>query len=92
MVDLATLTGAIILSLAHEYAGLFSTDDALAAKLDAAGKASGDKLWRMPMGAVYDKMIDSPIADMKNVGARWGGSITAAQFLARYIDLSLIHI
>ncbi len=86
VVDLATLTGAIILSLAHEYAGLFSTDDALAAKLDAAGKASGDKLWRMPMGAVYDKMIDSPIADMKNVGARWGGSITAAQFLARYID------
>ena len=86
IVDLATLTGAIIASLAHEYAGLFSTDDTLAAQLTAAGQASGDKLWLMPMGAVYDKMIDSPIADMKNVGGKFGGSITAAQFLARYIE------
>ena len=86
VVDLATLTGAIIASLAHEYAGLFSNDDTLAGQLNAAGLTSGDKLWRMPMGAVYDKMINSPIADMKNVGGRFGGSITAAQFLARYID------
>ncbi|WDF71115.1 leucyl aminopeptidase [Novosphingobium sp. KACC 22771] len=86
IIDLATLTGAIIMSLAHEYAGLFSNDDALSADLTKAGAATGDKLWRMPMGPVYDKMIDSPIADMKNVGGRFGGSITAAQFLARYID------
>ncbi|HWU03491.1 MAG TPA: leucyl aminopeptidase [Novosphingobium sp.] len=89
VVDLATLTGAIILSLAHEYAGLFSTDDDLAAKLTAAGAACGDQLWRMPMGATYDKMIESPIADMKNVGPRFGGSITAAQFLARFVDKGL---
>ena len=86
VIDLATLTGAIIATLAHEYAGIFANDDDLADKLTAAGKASGDKLWRLPMGSVYDKMIDSPIADMKNVGARFGGSITAAQFLKRFID------
>ncbi|MBB4613195.1 leucyl aminopeptidase [Novosphingobium taihuense] len=86
VIDLATLTGAIIISLGHEYGGMFSNDDALAAKLDAAGKGSGDKLWRFPIGAAYDKLIDSPIADMKNVGPRFGGSITAAQFLQRYID------
>ena len=86
IVDLATLTGAIIATLAHEYAGLFSNDDSLANDLTAAGQASGDKLWRLPLGTVYDKMIDSPIADMKNVGARFGGSITAAQFLQRYIE------
>jgi len=86
IVDLATLTGAIIASLAHEYAGLFSNDDALADKLLTAGTASGDKLWRMPMGPTYDKMIDSQIADMKNQGSRFGGSITAAQFLQRFID------
>ena len=86
IVDLATLTGAIIATLAHEYAGIFANDDDLAEKLTAAGLASGDKLWRLPMGAVYDKMIDSPIADMKNMGSRYAGSITAAQFLARFID------
>jgi leucyl aminopeptidase len=86
IVDLATLTGAIIISLGHEYGGMFANDDALAAKLDAAGKACGDKLWRFPIGPAYDKLIDSPIADMKNVGPRYGGSITAAQFLNRYID------
>ena len=86
IVDLATLTGAILLSLAHEYAGLVRNDDDLAAKLDAAGKASGDRLWRFPLGPAYDKMLESPIADMKNVGPRFGGSITAAQFLQRYID------
>ncbi len=86
IVDLATLTGAIIAALAHEYAGLFSNDDALADALTAAGKASGDRLWRFPMGPAYDKMIDSPIADMKNTGSRFGGSITAAQFIARFVD------
>jgi len=86
IVDLATLTGAIIGSLAHEYAGLFSNDDALAADLTAAGENTGDRLWRFPMGPAYDKMIDSPIADMKNVGSRFGGSITAAQFLKRFIE------
>jgi leucyl aminopeptidase len=86
IIDLATLTGAIIISLGHEYAGMFCNDDALAAKLDAAGTACGDRLWRLPIGAAYDKLIDSPIADMKNVGPRYGGSITAAQFIQRYID------
>ena len=86
IVDLATLTGAIIASLAHEYAGLFSNNDALAADLAAAGDASGDKLWRFPMGPAYDKQLESPIADMKNIGSRFGGSITAAQFLKRFIE------
>ena len=85
IVDLATLTGAIMISLGHEYAGMFANDDLLASQLDAAGKACGDKLWRMPIGPSYDKLIDSPIADMKNVGPRFGGSITAAQFLHRFI-------
>jgi leucyl aminopeptidase len=86
MVDLATLTGAIIAALAHEYAGLFSNDDSLAADLTAAGEASGDRLWRFPMGPAYDKQLESPIADMKNVGSRFGGSITAAQFLKRFVE------
>jgi len=86
IVDLATLTGAIIAALAHEYAGLFSNNDDLAAALTAAGEASGDRLWRFPMGPAYDKQIDSAIADMKNVGSRFGGSITAAQFLKRFIE------
>ena len=86
IVDLATLTGAIIVSLGHEHAGMFSNDDLLASQLDAAGKASGDALWRFPLGAAYDKLIDSPIADMKNVGPRYGGSITAAQFIQRFVD------
>jgi len=85
IVDLATLTGAIIVSLGDQNGGLFSNDDGLAEKLTAAGKASGDPLWRMPLGKAYDKLIDSPIADIKNVGPRGGGSITAAQFLQRFI-------
>ncbi len=86
VVDLATLTGAIIMSLGSEHAGIFANDDALAEGLIAAGSATGEPLWRMPMGAAYDKLIDSPIADMKNVGPRNGGSITAAQFIQRFID------
>jgi leucyl aminopeptidase len=86
VVDLATLTGAMIISLGNEHGGLFSNDDGLAERLLAAGTASGDKLWRMPLGPAYDKLIDSPIADMKNVGPREGGSITAAQFIQRFVD------
>jgi len=86
IVDLATLTGAMIISLGHEHGGIFSNDDTLADGLIAAGKATTEKLWRMPMGEAYDKLIESPIADMKNVGPREAGSITAAQFIARFVD------
>ncbi len=89
MLDFATLTGAVIISLAHHYAGVFGNSDALWAKLDAAGKAVNDLVWRQPLsepGGHYDQMIDSTIADMKNVSGREGGSITAAQFLQRYVD------
>ena len=86
IVDLATLTGAIIVSLGNEHAGLFSNDETLAEQLLSAGKVSGDKMWRFPLGPAYDKLIDSPIADMKNVGPRYGGSITAAQFIQRFVD------
>jgi len=86
IVDLATLTGAMIISLGNEYGGLFSNDDGLADTLLKAGEASGDKLWRFPLGDAYDKLIDSPIADMKNVGPRFGGSITAAQFIKRFVE------
>jgi len=87
MVELSTLTGAIIVSLGHERAGLFSNDTDLSSKLRAAGSAIGEKLWRMPLGPKYDKLIDSDIADMKNVGGgRDGGSITAAQFLQRFVQ------
>jgi len=86
IIDLATLTGAILISLGHEWAGLFSNDDALAENLQKAGEESGDKLWRMPMAEPFDRLIDSPIADMKNVGPREGGSITAAQFIQRFVE------
>jgi len=86
IIDLATLTGAILISLGHEWAGLFSNNEELASQLQKAGEQSGDKLWRMPMGEPFDRLIDSPIADMKNVGPREGGSITAAQFIQRFID------
>ncbi|OHD03350.1 MAG: leucyl aminopeptidase [Sphingopyxis sp. RIFCSPHIGHO2_01_FULL_65_24] len=86
IVDLATLTGAMVISLGHEYAGIFANDDGLADQLIAAGEASNNKLWRFPLSAAYDKLIDSPIADMKNIGPREGGSITAAQFIKRFVD------
>jgi leucyl aminopeptidase len=86
IVDLATLTGAMIVALGTEHGGLFSNDDALAGHLTEAGSATGDKLWRFPLSDAYNKLIDSPIADMKNVGPRGAGSITAAQFLQRFID------
>jgi leucyl aminopeptidase len=86
VVDFATLTGAMIIALGNEHGGLFANDDTLAEKLLAAGNVTGDKLWRFPLSAAYDKLLDSPIADMKNIGPRGAGSITAAQFLQRFID------
>jgi leucyl aminopeptidase len=86
MVDLATLTGAIRVSLGLEIAGLFSNNDELANRLLAAGKAENEELWRMPLTERFDKMIDSPIADMKNIGGQFGGSITAAAFLQRFVN------
>ncbi len=86
IVDLATLTGAIMVALGTDHAGLFSNDDALSDQLIAAGKATGELLWRMPLAPSYDRLIDSPAADMKNIGGRNGGSITAAQFLQRFIQ------
>ncbi len=86
MVDLATLTGAIIISLGNDYAGLFSNNDELSENLLAASKSEGEPLWRMPLPAQYDKNIDSMIADMKNTGGRPGGSITAALFIQRFVN------
>ena len=85
MVNLATLTGAIIVALGQSHAGLFSNNDELSARLTGAGLSTGERLWRMPMGPDYDKLIDTPNADMKNIGGRYGGSITAAQFLQRFV-------
>ena len=93
MIDLATLTGAILIALGQEHAGLFSNDDTLAERLSAAGKATGETVWRMPLGVSYDKQIDSKFADMKNTGGRNGGSITAAQFLKRFVgDVPWVHL
>ena len=86
MIDLATLTGAILVALGQEYAGLFSNDDELAGKLAAAGQATGEKVWRMPLGPAYDKIIDSKFADVKNSGGRHAGSITAAHFIGRFVN------
>jgi leucyl aminopeptidase len=86
MVDLATLTGAIMVALGTEYAGLFSNNDELSERLIKAGLTTGERVWRMPLGPEYDKQIDSQFADMKNTGSRHGGSITAAQFLQRFVD------
>jgi leucyl aminopeptidase len=86
IVDLATLTGAIITTLGHEHAGLFANNDRLAERLAAAGKATGEKVWRLPLGDAYDKLLKTPAADMKNIGGRTAGSITAAQFLQRFVN------
>ncbi len=86
MIDLATLTGAIIVALGQEYAGMFGNDDRLCERVTRAGLATGERVWRMPLGPEYDKMIDSKFADMNNTGGRFGGSITAAQLLARFVD------
>lgn len=86
MINLATLTGAILVALGQEHAGLFSNNDELAERLAAAGRATGETVWRMPLGKAYDKMIDSKFADMKNSAGRYAGSITAAQFLQRHVN------
>jgi leucyl aminopeptidase len=86
MVNLATLTGAIIVALGHEHAGLFANDDRLADRLLKAGQTTGERLWRMPLAPEYDKLIDSKFADVKNTGGRNAGAITAAQFLQRFVD------
>ena len=91
-VDLATLTGAIIVGLGHEYGGLFSNDDALATRLLEVGRLTTEKLWRMPLGAAYDKQIKSDIADMKNIGGRPGGAIIAAQFIQRFVRGPWAHL
>jgi len=94
VVTLATLTGATIVALGKEHAGMFSNDNALAEQLASSGIESGDKVWRMPLDAKYDKMINSKVADMKNIGGRDAGSITAAQFLQRFVkaDVPWAHL
>jgi leucyl aminopeptidase len=93
MVNLATLTGAIMVALGQSHAGLFSNNDELAGRLTAAGLSTQEKLWRMPLGAEYDKMIDTKNADMKNIGGRFAGAITAAQFLQRFVkDTPWAHL
>ena len=94
MLDLATLTGAVIIALGHEYAGIMSNNDDLAKKLIAAGTASGEKVWRLPLGEAYDRDIDSPAADVKNIaGGRGAGSIIGGQFLHRFVnDVPWVHI
>jgi len=85
MIDLATLTGAIVVALGNDHAGLYATDDDLATKLIASGLITGEKLWRMPLGPAYDKQIESRFADIKNSGGRPAGSVTAAMFLKRFV-------
>ena len=93
MVNLATLTGAIMVALGQVHAGLFSNNDELSVRLTEAGLATQEKVWRMPMGPDYDKLIDSKNADMKNIGGRFGGSISAAQFLQRFVkDTPWAHL
>ena len=93
MIDLATLTGAILVALGQQHAGLFANDDELAGRLVDAGQATQERLWRMPLGPDYDKLIDSKNADMKNTGGRYAGSITAAQFLQRFVkDTPWAHL
>ena len=93
MVNLATLTGAIVVALGNQHAGLFSNDDTLSEQLTAAGLVTNERLWRMPLGKDYDKLIDSKFADMKNTGGRSAGSITAAQFIKRFVkDTPWAHL
>lgn len=94
MIDLATLTGAIIVGLGHENAGVFSNDDPLCNAFLKAAEVEGEGAWRMPMGAGYDALLKSRIADMKNIGGRAAGSVTAAQFLKRFVkdETPWIHL
>jgi len=93
MIDLATLTGAIVVALGKDLAGLYCNDETLAANLAAASKASDDVLWRMPLPPQYEKGLESGVADMKNIGPRQGGSITAALFIQKFVNgLAWAHI
>ena len=94
MIDLATLTGAIIVGLGHENAGVFSNNDKFCSSLLGAAAREQEGAWRMPLSPAYDKLLKSPIADMKNIGGRAAGSITAAQFLQRFVkdELPWAHI
>jgi len=93
MINLATLTGAILIALGKEHAGIFSNNDELAENLHAAGQLTEEKVWRLPLSNEYDKMIDTKNADMKNTGGRYAGSITAGQFLQRFVnDVPWVHI
>ena len=83
---LATLTGAIMIALGKEYAGMFVNDDKLSDELQSASRTTGEKVWRMPLDKAFDKMMDSKNADMKNTGSRWGGSASAAAFLQRFVQ------
>ena len=86
MINLATLTGAILVALGTHHAGLFSNNDELSERLHELGETTGERVWRMPLAKAYDKLIDSDIADMKNIGGKFAGSITAAQFLQRHVN------
>jgi leucyl aminopeptidase len=93
MINLATLTGAILVALGKEHAGIFSNDDELADNLFKAGQMTEEKVWRLPLNEAYDKLIDTKNADMKNTGGRYAGSITAGQFLQRFVnDVPWVHI
>ena len=86
LIDLATLTGAIVATLGYEHAGVFSNDDQLVQRIQSAGRYTGERVWQLPLDPFYDKMIRSKIADMKNIGGGNSGAITAAQFLLRFIE------
>lgn len=94
VIDLATLTGAIIIALGHEHAGVFSNDDEFCNNFLAAAKETGEGAWRLPLGKAYDDLLKSRLADMKNVGGRPAGSITAAQFIQRFVkkDMPWIYL
>src|SRR5690606_27326727 len=93
MIDLATLTGAMLVALGSDYAGLFTNTDALAAALQAAGRLTGEKVWHLPMGPAYDKLIESRFADIKNQAGRNGGASIAAQFLSHFVgDTPWVHL
>ncbi|MCP4451538.1 MAG: peptidase M17, partial [Planctomycetes bacterium] len=86
VIDVATLTGAVILGLGHHYTGLVSNNDALVKQVEAAGSKSGEQVWRLPLNKNYNKQIESKVADIKNVGGRPGGTITAAAYLSNFVD------
>jgi leucyl aminopeptidase len=85
VIDLATLTGSVVIALGHHFSGLMSNSDRLVDMLISAGASSGEPLWRLPLGVMYVKQLDSRVADMKNTGGRYGGAITAAEYLHQFV-------